>query len=609
MRYAAVMKRYTLLLVVLLALTACVSDGDAPPAAVTPPSTTATVVATTGAVPTATAPIALTPAPTIERPDTPAPPLTLMPSATPGPSGFRPPAEGVPGFTDGLVLAPPDGSLVVYTPADGRVETLLGPGYYDLSGDMGLVPDVWPPRFSPDGRLMVAPRPAGDTWLIRRGPADDPAPPATVSRLHDRRLWFTWAPDSRRIAYTVAGLQAPDGGGPEVYVQDVAAGEPPRLLAKLPPFAAWPVWSPGCANTSASGNCGRGVAVSVADGDAWALWLVDATTGEARQLGRFRPPPVDGQLWHRWAADGTGVIAQADGQSIFFPLAGAARPVVWELAAAPSSHGLSPGGRLFADLVYDAPGSQQVVVGDTATGETVVASQRFEIAYLDGWTSDGRYAIAWLSQPREAGAPSGLYAIDTAGWPAAQTATPLGVEVDQLGLESVMIARATEVEAQPWAAVGPALSAGLPETWTRREWAGAGLVLAAPEGWRAQPLDQYHFVVANYDVAAPGLLALGDEQFRADLYWSYTLSDDPPEFSVETMREMYFNKEVTAIQAGDVTGVALADPVTPVCETIVLPHDAQGYHGELWLTYCPATEQWWGFVAELLAHLELSPGS
>lgn len=605
------MRRATLLLIVFLALTACVSDGDAPPAAATAPAT-----GTSEPTPAPTDPPTVAPtfAPALERPATSAPPPTPSPTpsptATPTPSGFVPPPEGVPGFSDGLVLVPSDGSLVVYTPADGRVETLLGPGYYDLSGDMGLVPLVWPPRFSPDGRLMVAPRPAGDTWLIRRGLTDDPAPLATASQLNDRRLWFTWAPDSRRIVYSLAGLQAPEVSSGAVYVQDVA-GEVPRLLADLPPFAGWPLWSPGCAGAVAGGDCGRSIAVAAADGGAVAIWLVDATTGEARQLGRFRPPPVDGHLWHRWAAGGTGVIAQADGNQIFFPLEGTARPVVWELAAAPSSHGLSPGGRLFASLVYDAPGEQRMVIGNSATGETVAASRLYEIAAIEGWTGDGRYALAWLNRPREEGQPSGLFAVDTTAWPAAQTATPLGIgiETTRLGLESVMIAQATVVETQPWATVGPALAAGPPETWTRREWAGAGLALAVPAGWRAQPLDQYHFVVANYDVAAPGLLALADEQFSADLFWSYTLSDDPPEFSVETMREMHFNKEVTAIQAGDVTGVVLADAVTPVCETVVLPHDAQGYYGELWLTYCPATEQWRGVVAELLAHLELRPGS
>ena len=604
------MKRYTLLLVVLLALTACVSDGDAPPAAVTALPTLATIAppATLAATPTSAITVApsATPAldPAIERPDTPAPPLTPVASATPGPSGFRPPAEGIPGFSDGLVLAPPDGSLIVYTPADGRVETLLGPGYYTLNGESGPVDTIWPPRFSPDGRLMVAPRPAGDTWLIHRGPTGDAAPMSTVSKLHDLRLWFTWAPDSRRIVYTLAG-QAPEVSRGQVYVQDVVTGDAPRLLVDLPPFAAWPVWSPGCAATAATGDCGRSIAVSAADGDAIAIWLVDATTGAARKLGRFRPPPVDGHLWHRWAADGTGVIAQADDNQIFFPLDGAARPLVWELAAAPSSHSLSSGGRLFADLVYDAPGSQQVVVGDTATGETVVASQRFEIAYLDGWTSDGRYAIAWLSQPLEAGAPSGLYAIDTAGWPAVQTATPLGVDVDQLGLESVMIAQATAVETQPWATVAVAHAAGPPESWPRREWVGPGLALAVPDGWRAQPLDQHHYAVANYDVTSPGLLVLEDDLFRADLFWSTYPSDQAPPFSVAAIREEYYGKDVSEIQIGDVTGAVLADQVTPLCETIILPHDAPGLRGQLWTTYCPATAQWREFVIEFLAQLEL----
>ena len=119
------MKRYTLLLVLFLALTACVSEGDAPPATTTAQSTLASVTPPTLAQ-------------TIERPPAPAPPPPV-PLATPAPSGFTPPAAGLPGISDGLVLVPPDGSLIVYTPADGRVETLLGPGDYTLSEDSGAV--------------------------------------------------------------------------------------------------------------------------------------------------------------------------------------------------------------------------------------------------------------------------------------------------------------------------------------------------------------------------------------------------------------------------------------------------------------------------------------
>ena len=50
------------------------------------------------------------------------------------------------------------------------------------------------------------------------------------------------------------------------------------------------------------------VAVTVVDDDLLFIWLVDAATGEARELGRFRPPPIGGTLWHRWTADGRGVI-------------------------------------------------------------------------------------------------------------------------------------------------------------------------------------------------------------------------------------------------------------------------------------------------------------
>ena len=145
-----------------------------------------------------------------------------------------------------------------------------------------------------------------------------------------------------------------------------------------------------------------------------------------------------------------------------------------------------------------------------------------------------------------------------------------------------MIGQATEVETQPWATATVIAAAGPPETWPRREWVGPGLALAVPAGWRAQPLDQHHFVVANYDMTSPGLLVLNDELFRADLFWSSFPSAQAPPFSVQALREGYYNKHVSEIQIGGVTGAVLADPVTPLCEAIVLPHDAPGVRGQLW---------------------------
>jgi hypothetical protein len=227
------MKRYTLL-VVFLALTACVAGGNALPAASTPASTTATAVATTEAAPTATATAALPAAattvptplptldPTIERPDTPAPPLTPIPTATPAASGFVPPAP-VAGFVDGLVLIPNDGSVIIYTPASGRVETLFGPNTYRLGSFDGPDPVWMPPRLSPDGRRLLLPR-ISDTWLAERAAPDATPAQATARPLIAERLWATWSPDSRRIVYTANSLVVGSQNPGAVYVQDLVAG-------------------------------------------------------------------------------------------------------------------------------------------------------------------------------------------------------------------------------------------------------------------------------------------------------------------------------------------------------------------------------------------------
>jgi hypothetical protein len=528
------------------------------------------------------------------------PPLTPIAQPPPAPSGFVPPAPPLPGFVDGLLVPAADGSLVVYSPADNRVETLLGSGDYDLT-DSGPMSIVWPLRLSPDGRLVLVPRPAGDTWLARRG---DDGGAAEVSQLHNLRLWATWAPDSRRIAFTVAGLQSPEAGGAGVYVQDVAAGEPARLLTELPPFAMWSVWSPGCAAAGATGDCGRSLAVSAWDEDALAIWLVDAATGEKRKLGRFRPPQIDGELWHRWAADGRGVIVNANLATLYFPLDGPARPVVVELGEWRSDYGFSPNGRRVADVIYVNRDYWQVILTDRATGETVTMPQHYETASIHGWSSDGRYALAWLREPREDGLRVGLGLIDTATWPGLPE--PIWLELPHLlDTEAERIQQATEVERLPWATTRPAPPAGPPETWLRHEWPDAAATLAAPAGWRVI-IDGNAATVANYDVVTQGLLPLGDDQVRVDLGWSYYEGIEP-DVTVASMAQQYFTYDVAAVQVGDVAGVTLSDPVTPLCRTVVLPHTANGRAGELWTHFCPATAGWQGFVLELLAQLVGNP--
>lgn len=596
------------LLAVLAACAAPAAEDPTNPAATTPvdipPTVTeATATAAPASPATDTAP-APTEAPTAEPLPTARPTRTPAPTPTAGPSGFVPPGRPIEGFTDGLVMAAADGSLIVYYPGSGRVETLLGTNGYRLTEDTGLVPLTWPPRFSPDGRYLVVPRPAGDTWLVARGPAADAAPVGAGRPIHPQRLFFTWAPDSRRIAFTAGQVQFPNGGSNKVYAQDVVGGEEATLLAELPGMAYWPVWSPGCPAAGAAGDCGQSVAVMTSSDDEWAIMLVDAATGEARELGRFRPPPIGGTLWHRWTADGRGVIAQADRNAVFFPLDGAPRPLVVEQGAAPLGGYQAPVGDLFARAIFIDQSYWQLVIGDAATGETQVMPQHYDDVQVEGWTGDGRFALAGLREPREDGLRTGLGVVDTATWPGLPEPTWLEMDTLLIGIESAMLGQSTEVDPRPWAAVAPPAAAGPVATWTRQEWPAAYMTVGLPAGWRAQQAGR-DFIVANYEVTGPGLVALSDEQFRAALSWNYYLTDGyTPDFSVEVMQSMYYNDDVRAFEAGDAAGVVLADRVTPVCETIILPHNAGGYNGELWINYCPATDQWRAFMIDFVAALE-----
>lgn len=599
------MKRHTLLLVVFLALTACVSDGDAPPAAsaTLPTSTVAAPTAAATATPAPTAAPLATPTldPTIERPDTPAPPLTPVPSATPGPSGFVPPAP-VPGFGEGLVLIPDDGSVIVYTPGSGQVETLFGPNTYPLGSFDGPDPVWTPPRLSPDGTRLLLPR-VSDTWLAERAAPAANGAQATAGPLLAERLWATWSPDGRRIVYTAHSLAAEGHAGGAVYVQDVAAGGAAQLLTELPveppQTVFWPIWSPGCAAGEA-GDCGRSIALlGPHEGEGWSVWLIDSQTGASREMGAFRPPAVDLLDWLRWTADGTGLIAQADDSFVYFPLdGGAPRPVVVEHGAATSRGHVAPDGASYLRLEYPEPETTRLVFGRPATGEEVVAPGRYERVVHEGWTSDSRFVVISAVVDGVAG----LYAIDLAGWPAVGEPTLLaGDGVYLLGLEGEMAQRATVVDLRPWATTEPPLPAGPVSSWTRREWATAGLQVAVPAGWRFE-----EGVLANYSATSYGLVALNDNQVWVQMSWQYATVGEMNPFSVEGIASTNFEHDVEAITIGDITWARLTNTVSPLCERMVFPHYDGQHRGELWITYCPATDAWREFMVEFVAQLGLA---
>jgi len=157
---------------------------------------------------------------------------------------------------DALIFARSDGSVILHDLASGNELELLGAGHYALdsaeSEGYFLTPLIYPPAVSPDGRWLLLPTPANGSWLV----AIDGSEQRQIS---EHPLAATWAPDSRRIAYTDFGNQPHPPHPNAILVQDVVAGEAPQVLAELPARAMYAFWSPGCpADSYASGSsCGR----------------------------------------------------------------------------------------------------------------------------------------------------------------------------------------------------------------------------------------------------------------------------------------------------------------------------------------------------------------
>lgn len=571
----------------------------------TPPPPTAEQITETAAAPTE--PPRPTIAPTLPPTATPpiAPTATVAPTATkpaaptqtplPQTSNFAPAVTNLEGFDDGLLLVTFDDALVLFHPGRGEVVTLLEPGMYDMGDDGDLIPLIWPVRFSPDGRRLLVPTPDDGTWLI--------GPDGAKNKFHSLRLFATWSPDGQRITYVGQSGQFGNPTYGDVFVADPAAKPPTEPLASLTGGAGSAVWSPGCAEPATPDQaCGRYVAVGSTIKDGLALWLLDADSGEKRELGRFRPPPMGGTLWHRWTADGRAVLAHADMVSLAFPLDGSGpRQLVVEAAPPPTVSGQpSPTGTLYARLERDREGVSTLFIGDSDTDREVQVSRPFSQGEGMFWSGDGRYLLV----ANYSGATGGyeVWAIDTAGFP--QPAEPflLAEAAALLGPVSWLRERSTEVEPLPWATVEALAAAGTPDTWERHDMPDAGIRFAAPAGWRVQ-VDEWYFTAANYAPLTGGIVALDDEQIRIDGRWSGDHNNSHDYTDLAAMQAFHFNWDVSPIEVNGIAGVVLRDRIAPLCDYVLLPHRG----GEIEIALCPTTDEQRQVMSDFLAGLELLP--
>lgn len=202
-------------------------------------------------------------------------------------------------------------------------------------------------------------------------------PPVSLNSL---RTDVTWSSDSRRLAFTEAGL---DSAEPRIFMLDNATGERRPLSMNDATRQGSPVWSPD----------GRTVAY-LGGGDQTIVSVVDVETGEFR--------PLNDQLDHAadlaWSPDGRFLSIRRDGG-------------LW-LIDAGDGHGypVATPGPVMAIGGW-APGSRSLVVTTTDRAIQGPASpMSVYVAPIDGaapirlvtgaqlgsplWSSDGRQ-IAW----------------------------------------------------------------------------------------------------------------------------------------------------------------------------------------------------------------------
>jgi hypothetical protein len=533
-----------------------------------PPS----VAAPTVAAPTVTVP-------TVAVPNATWPP---QPSPTPPEPGLAdlPP---IPGLTDPLLLALGDGSLVVRYPDTGQITELLPRGMYQVRDDAHLIPILWPVRMAPAGepRAIIA-TPADGTWLVRLD--------GTRTQLSERRLLATWAPDGRRIVYTDS---SPTTGLPEtgeVYIRELDA-DAPQLLATVPGRAWNALWAPGC------DGCPDAVAVAAQIDTTLAITLIDVATGETRLLGEFTPPPMGGNLFHSWSADGRYVVAQSEARTLAFPVEGGSPQPFVAVGAVPD--GLpSPDGRTLASIARDGELNAQVSVVALDSGAETAVARTFPQVERSFWSDDGRYLLLESYDCTASPCVYRLWAVDGV----TAEATLAAEAVAFIGSGPMLQARATETAGLVGSIIPTADRLGEGE-WLRHELDDTGIVLEAPAAWSVTGRGD-RLTVANFDSAAPGGVALGAGDVWIVADWVDWYGSGPDYTDATMLSEMYDNQDPAVVDVGNRQGARLRARLNPSCSRYLVNHRG----GALDMTICGVGETTNRVVDEFLARLDFGPG-
>jgi hypothetical protein len=540
----------------------------------------------------------------LERTPTSAPSqVPPSPSATPSPT--RSPAEilglaPTPPSTDTVLFARDDGSIVLHDLSNNQEHVILEPGLYSTSGDApNLIAVQWPVRLSPDGRWLLIPTPDEGTWLVS-------IDGQTRRQLSQERLEATWSPDSRRITFTYQKGPNPRVQDREVYIQDVVDDQGPRLLIRLPGEVSPPTWSPGCdeASPDKAGDCGRSIAVFSRVHDDqyrydYTAWLIDAASGQARELGHFAPPPVGGTLFPIWSPTSEEIETWGWFDPTSFPIDGSGpRPLI---SACQSSCGEpSPDGslRAWAQLISISDDTSRLVVTCTNSGASVTFDTTFY--HVDGisWTSDSRRIL--LSSVTKGNLA--LWAIDPA------SGQPERVAEKIMFFRTWEMLRSTPIGAKR-VGLRPLPAAGDPSTWIAHELSGLGIRVRVPAEWRLEVQGSGSAetaTLANFAIdRSDGNAALSNDQIEITFERIQRPSDvDFSHWLTETARLEQYQVTAEAMMLADRPAARVQVNSGPVSEQVRVP---LGDGTELWIACRPLSSSQTAIFEQVLNSLEFVP--
>jgi len=453
-------------------------------------------------------------------------------------------ALGIPDFTDAILFVRAS-DVILHDLASGQEHAVLR-GAYDLGPDGFEVHDflyAWPVRLSPDGRWLVVPTPKNGTWLA----SIDGIIQRQIAPVH---MAVSWAPDSRRITFTYGTNRyetdwpAPEAYAAranEVYVQDVIGNAAPRLLARLPGKALYPIWSPGCDGTPhvATSDCGRHVfvyaACQSAAGGICEAWLIDVASGETRLLGRYNG----------------GLMSLDDSARVWSP----AGDEVWL-----NSVSWTP------RIAFPIDGRPPRPVVDAYTYPPGVMRHR-DITTPGGWTIERQLGMG-------AGGADNLWAVRS------RRTTRIGISDVYYVSTYDELRRAAAGLEQKQATLRPLPGAGEPSQWTAYESPGFGVRLQAPAGWRFE--EQFYgdrvfsVVLANFGFETPnGLVSLDEDRLEVTLRrWT---PERPGATTAEDILAGWSTNAGAIAEAMTVGGrpaVRARSRISPVSEQIEVPFES-----------------------------------